>query len=67
MKNNEASSISVPISTLLSSTTITTASSICNNIDRKILLRKKLISNENISDNNQEAQIENYVRKIFLK
>lgn len=63
MKTNEASSVNVPISTLLSSLTITTASSIQNNIDRKLLLRKKLINNENLAqdDNSQEAQIENYV------
>jgi hypothetical protein len=67
VKSNEASSTSVPITSLLSSLTITTASSIRNNIDQKVLLRKKLINNENISDNNQEALIENYVSKKIFK
>ena len=64
-KTNDESS-NVPVNKL-SSLTITTASSILNNIDRKLLLRKKLINNNNNnnettnSDNSQEVKIEDYV------
>jgi hypothetical protein len=63
-KTNDESS-NVPVNKL-SSLTITTASSILNNIDRKLLLRKKLINNNNNNettnnDNSQEVKIEDYV------